>query len=82
MADVTYNTSSFPALLRTLTNLITMSAKPPLILLGYKERDEAERTIWVMANEIDIQFRKVDEIAGTGVDPVEVWIGKMECMNH
>ncbi|PBK65860.1 uncharacterized protein ARMOST_06759 [Armillaria ostoyae] len=79
MADVTYNTSSFPALLRTLASLITMSAKRPLILLGYKERDEAERTIWVMANEIGIRFRKVDEIAGSGVDPVEVWIGEMEC---
>lgn len=78
MADVTYNTSSFPALLRTLANLMAMSAKRPLILLGYKERDEAERTIWDMANEIGVRFRKVDMITGSGVYPVEVWIGEME----
>ncbi|KAK0497323.1 putative methyltransferase-domain-containing protein [Armillaria luteobubalina] len=53
-------------------------AKRPLILLGYKERDEAERTIWDMANEIGVRFRKVDMITGSGVYPVEVWIGEME----
>ncbi|KAK0199256.1 putative methyltransferase-domain-containing protein [Desarmillaria ectypa] len=79
MADVTYNTSSFPGLLRTLASLTTMSAKRPLVLLGYKERDEAERTIWVMAKEIGIHFRKVDEIAGSGGNPIEVWIGEVEC---
>lgn len=77
MADVTYNTSSFSALVRTLSSLIAMSAKRPLVLLGYKERDEAERTIWVMAEEIGIHFRKVDEIVGSGGDPIEVWIGEV-----
>ncbi|KAK0199255.1 hypothetical protein DFS33DRAFT_1369460, partial [Desarmillaria ectypa] len=38
-----------------------------------------ERTIWVMAKEIGIHFRKVDEIAGSGGNPIEVWIGEVEC---
>ncbi|EGN95225.1 hypothetical protein SERLA73DRAFT_171053 [Serpula lacrymans var. lacrymans S7.3] len=80
MADVTYNTSSFPSLIRTLSSLIefsmTKNAAPPLILLGYKERDLAERTLWGMASEIGISLEKVSELAGAGGAPIEIWVGQ------
>lgn len=80
MADVTYNTSSFPSLIRTLSNIIRLSAKSnrPLILLGYKERDPGERSLWGMAREIDVEFEKVGEVCGAGGDRVEVWIGTVQ----
>lgn len=87
MADVTYNTSSFPSLIRTLSGLIRLGAsaicsgaKPrsPLILLGYKERDPGERSLWDMVREIGITFGKVGERCGAGGDPVEVWIGVVQ----
>ncbi|KAF5367828.1 hypothetical protein D9757_010330 [Collybiopsis confluens] len=92
MADVTYNTSSFPALIRTLSNLINLnppSLPPPIILLGYKERDSAERTLWDMAANIEdgagIRFNRVGERWGFGGadggeggrSPVEIWIGEV-----
>ncbi|KAF8889276.1 putative methyltransferase-domain-containing protein [Infundibulicybe gibba] len=64
MADVTYNTTSFPALIRTLFRLITADAKSPLILLGYKERDAAERTLWDLAREIGVSFYRIGERTG------------------
>ncbi|KAH9928793.1 putative methyltransferase-domain-containing protein [Amylocystis lapponica] len=79
MADVTYNTASFSALVRTLSKLLGLprtSTSPPLILLGYKERDPAERTLWVMAREIGIAFEKVGERRGAGGETVEIWIGQ------
>jgi protein N-lysine methyltransferase METTL21D len=64
MADVTYNTASFPALLRTLASLLALSDHDysagrgvheskalglgPLVLLAYKERDPGERQLWDM----------------------------------
>ncbi|KAG2749588.1 hypothetical protein P692DRAFT_20832526 [Suillus brevipes Sb2] len=80
MSDVTYNTASFPALVGTLSRLIMFSlsvapAKPPLIILGYKERDVAERTLWEMAEKIGIHFEKVAQIPGAGGAPIEVWVG-------
>ena len=78
MADVSYNTSSFPALSRVLSNLIRLGSKPPLILLGYKERDEAERTFWDMAALVGIHFEKVGERRGAGGAPVEIWLGHVE----
>ncbi|KAK1222138.1 hypothetical protein PQX77_015066 [Marasmius sp. AFHP31] len=80
MADVTYNTSSFPALIRTLSSLVSLNPKdkPPTILLGYKERDSAERTLWDMAHEIGIQFTQVDSVPGTGDVPIEIWIGEVD----
>lgn len=82
MADVTYNTSSFPALIRTLSNLIKLNQtaliKPPLILLGYKERDPEERTLWEMARGVGIIFERIGERRGTGGNEVEVWIGQVE----
>ncbi|KAF9461535.1 putative methyltransferase-domain-containing protein [Collybia nuda] len=75
MADVTYNTASFPALVRTLSSVLNLSSSPPLVLLGYKERDEAERTLWDLAREVGLEFEKIGERKGAGGAPVEVWLG-------
>jgi len=82
MADVTYNTASFPSLIRTLSNLIQLNAKknvdPPAILMGYKERDAEERTLWEMARGVGVVFERIGERAGSGGKEVEVWVGKVE----
>jgi hypothetical protein len=81
MADVTYNTTSFPSLIRTLSSLIQVNVKrnadPPVILLGYKERDPEERTLWKMAGDIGLTFERVGERVGSGGNEVEVWVGKV-----
>lgn len=82
MADVTYNTASFPVLIRTLRNLIglhtpALKAQSPLILMGYKERDSAERTLWDLARDIGVEFSRVGERAGAGGAPVEIWLGQL-----
>nr|VWO95929.1 Secreted protein 1 [Ganoderma boninense] len=81
MADVTYNTASFPALVRTLSRLLHLSPPdhPPIIVLGYKERDPEERTLWDMTKGIGVSFDRVGERIGAGRDPVEIWLGKYEC---
>ncbi|KAI9510044.1 hypothetical protein F5148DRAFT_977404 [Russula earlei] len=88
MADVTYNTSSFPALLRTLSSLLALSAhhrrdgarkdeREPLVLLAYKERDPAERQVWeMMARETGVMLECVGKHAGGGGLPVEIWLGR------
>ncbi|KAK2465683.1 hypothetical protein APHAL10511_002227 [Amanita phalloides] len=77
MADVTYNTASFPSLVRTLSNLARLCDKPPLMLLGYKERDASERTLWEMLRrEIDLALIPVGQIRGAGGEPIEIWIGQ------
>jgi len=78
MADVTYNTSSFPALIRTLSNLVKLGTKPPIILLGYKERDPEERTLWELARNIGISFKQIGERKGAGGAPVEIWLGSVQ----
>lgn len=72
MADVTYNTAAFPALLATLERL-----RPPLLVLGYKERDVAERELWDMlrASEMKMILERVGNVAGAGGVPVEIWVG-------
>ncbi|CDO69672.1 hypothetical protein BN946_scf184851.g60 [Trametes cinnabarina] len=77
MADVTYNTASFPSLVRTLSSLIRLSApsKTPVIILGYKERDTTERTLWDLMKTIGVNFQQVGERMGAGGQAVEVWIG-------
>ena len=75
MADVSYNTAAFPALALTLSRLISLGSEPPVIVFGYKERDETERTFWDLAAQIGIKFEKVGERAGAGGAPVEIWIG-------
>ncbi|OBZ66853.1 hypothetical protein A0H81_13122 [Grifola frondosa] len=80
MADVTYNTDSFPSLIRTLSNVVHLHRDPtlpnatpqlPLILLGYKQRDPAERTLWDMAREYGITFDRVGDVCGAGGEPIE-----------
>ncbi|KZT61267.1 hypothetical protein CALCODRAFT_24602 [Calocera cornea HHB12733] len=77
MSDVTYNTASFPALLKTLRALQLLSQQEDgntLALLAYKERDPAERDLWVMMEEMGIGFNRLDEIPGHGGYPVEIWM--------
>lgn len=80
MADVTYNTTSFPALINTLSRLAEFSKSKradryPSILLGYKERDVAERTLWNMAKEAGIVLEQVGVVSGAGGTAIEIWIG-------
>ncbi|KAI0832023.1 putative methyltransferase-domain-containing protein [Trametes gibbosa] len=79
MADVTYNTASFPSLLRTISSLIQLNPmKRPIIILGYKERDPSERALWAMAKDIGVVFERVGERTGAGGQPVELWVGLCE----
>ena len=84
MADVTYNTSSFPSLLRTLSSLIQLNVKhsrsPPIIILGYKERDPDERTLWgMLESEVGIQLEKVGDCEGWPEStPVEFWVARVK----
>jgi hypothetical protein len=75
MSDVTYNTSSFPALLKTIAKLVEMR-EPPVILLGYKERDEAERDAWNMLEERGIRLEKIGQRLGAANPSVEIWFGR------
>ncbi|KAF8322250.1 hypothetical protein DL93DRAFT_2129895 [Clavulina sp. PMI_390] len=80
MADVTYNTDMFPALLRTLEALVsTMTSRgapSPAVLLAYKERDPGERAIFQLAQAIGVNFVLMDEIEGAGGHPIEIYISK------
>lgn len=76
-ADVTYNTASFPSLVKTLCALIRPEggARPPF-LLAYKQRDEAERDLWKMLAEEGIELELVDKIPGAEEEgAVEIWVG-------
>jgi hypothetical protein len=80
MADVTYNTFSFPSLLRTISSLIAHTTArlkpPPLIILAYKERDPDERTLWdLFKDEVGVCLQQVGECIGNGGAPVEFWVG-------
>ncbi|KAG6907137.1 hypothetical protein DXG01_010356 [Tephrocybe rancida] len=77
MADVTYNTASFPSLVATLSRLLKLGKKPPLVILGYKERDATERTLWSLVSDIGLSLQKIGESPGAGGAPVEVWLGEM-----
>lgn len=72
LADVTYNTAMFPALIMTLKRLVDVP-NPPVVLLAYKERDPAERTLWEMSAEIGIVLKKLAIEAGAGGEAVEIW---------
>ena len=80
MADVTYNTASFPSLLRTLSSLIQLNvSSPPIMILSYKERDPDERSLWGMfESELSIRLEKVGECEGWPEStPIEFWIGSL-----
>jgi protein N-lysine methyltransferase METTL21D len=81
---VTYNTSSFPALLRTLITLLTPptpTSPLPLLLLAYKQRDESERELWTMLRKGGVEMGLVDVVRGAegedGDGKVEIWVGGM-----
>lgn len=83
MADVTYNTASFSALLDTVTTLLqgptsSTSTVAPMILLAYKCRDPAERTLWDDALARGVSFVQVDSVEGVKEPAVEIWIGGWE----
>ncbi|KAJ7281570.1 putative methyltransferase-domain-containing protein [Mycena rebaudengoi] len=73
MADVTYNTAVFPALVRTLKKLMELNSTRPRVIMGYKERDAGERELWAMAKEAGIDFELIAEKPGNGGRAVEVW---------
>lgn len=80
MADVTYNTASFPALIRTLSRLIEFckdrrNGRSPSILMGYKERHPDERSLWDRAKGIGLHFQQITQVSGVGGQPVEIWLG-------
>jgi hypothetical protein len=74
---VTYNTSSFPSLVKTLRDLmLPNSGERPPLLLAYKQRDEAERELWDMLKAEGVGMELVDKIRGAEEDgQVEIWIG-------
>ncbi|KAI9632484.1 putative methyltransferase-domain-containing protein [Dioszegia hungarica] len=82
-ADVTYNTASFPSLVRTLTALLRPGSpdeKQPMLLLAYKQRDPGERELWKMLEDVGIVMRLADTIEGAdgGEGAVEIWLGSCE----
>lgn len=82
MADVTYNTASFASLVRTLESLLrvggTESRKSPMVVLGYKERDPAERILWDMVRGIGLELEKIGERVGADEPPVEIWAARLQ----
>ena len=87
-ADVTYNTASFPSLLRTLSSLVQLNIRhsrpPPIVILGYKERDPDERSLWgALEIEVGIHLEKVGECEGWPEStPIEFWIGQVKSPLH
>lgn len=75
MSDVTYNTASFPALIKTLKNLLRISPAARVII-AYKERHPDERAAWRMFDhDARLSLCKVEEIPGAAGAPVEIWLG-------
>jgi len=84
MADVTYNVDVFPALLRTLRALLALAVSqnslggtnraPPFVLLAYKERDPAERSLFDHARQLGVLFEQVASIPGAGGAPIEIYL--------
>lgn len=75
MSDVTYNTASFPALLKTIKNLLDVS-KSAHVIIAYKERHPDERVAWDMFDsDAQLSLHKIEEISGKAGAPVEVWVG-------
>jgi hypothetical protein len=77
MADVTYNTTSFPSLLRTVDSTLRL-APGCEVVLAYKERHETEREIWGDFEGIGLKMRKIDQVDGFGGAEVEVWLGAVD----
>ena len=79
-ADVTYNTASFPSLVKTLTSLMIPKDRDdrPRLLMAYKQRDPAERELWGMLEKEGVEMTFVQTIRGAerGKEEVELWIGQ------
>jgi hypothetical protein len=81
-ADVTYNTASFPHLLKTLCALLKatshiVAGKQPVVLLAYKQRDVAEKGLWALLDDEGIIMEPVSTVRGAEEEgPVEIWIGR------
>jgi hypothetical protein len=84
MADVTYNIDVFPSLLRTLRELLALAVTcktrggtdlvPPFVLLAYKERDPAERSLFDAARLMGVVFEQVSSVPGAGGAPIEIYL--------
>ncbi|EIW66798.1 hypothetical protein TREMEDRAFT_70051 [Tremella mesenterica DSM 1558] len=79
-ADVTYNTASFPSLLRTISSLLMTPEgnMQPVLLLAYKERDPGERELWDMLRDAGVNMKLVDKVRGCEEGEegtVEIWSG-------
>lgn len=79
---MTYNTSAFPSLLKTLTSLLQPGSDKltPLLVLAYKERDPAERDLWDMLKNEGVKMEKIGEVKGAdaGTGETEIWVGSMD----
>lgn len=73
---MTYNTASFPCLVSTLERLLKPADRePPLLLLAYKQRDEAERELWGMLAQRGIGTVLVDTVQGAEeTGETEIWV--------
>jgi len=48
-----------------------------MLLLAYKQRDPAERSLWSLLEEKGVELQMVDGVRGSEEDgKVEVWIGR------
>lgn len=88
MADVTYNTASFPSLISTLKQLYSNSPssshpsdtgtyRHPAVLLAYKERHPSEREFFELVQEVlgvGVKFVYVGSENGAGGAPVEIYL--------
>jgi len=77
MADVTYNPSSFPSLLRSVDSILRLTPECEVVL-AYKERHETEREIWGDFERIGLKMRKIDQVYGFGGAQVEIWLGGVD----
>ncbi|THH00467.1 hypothetical protein EW145_g7075 [Phellinidium pouzarii] len=76
MADVTYNTDSFPALIDTLARIRQLRPDcAPAVLLAYKERHPDERRLWDMTRTIGLRLDEVARVSGACGNPVEIFVG-------
>ena len=78
MADVCYNTDSFPALIRTLKRLFKLpTGALPLALMAYKERDPEERAVFQLAKKhCGVVFELVGTVSGLRGEEIEIYVGR------
>ncbi|KIO30359.1 hypothetical protein M407DRAFT_224737 [Tulasnella calospora MUT 4182] len=75
LADVTYNRDVFPALLRTLISLLQRGGGCTRVVMGYKQRDAAERTFWTASREMGVELVEVGRVGGVEDSAaVEIWM--------